>query len=90
MPSNTKIPIKGLPVDEVPLRVECQLPAHGYVRTPMFVTFEIHNRSLQLMQLDMNMDASEAFMFAGYKQVGLPHNYRKFRPKTILFLARSK
>lgn len=67
--NSTQVPIKGLPVDDVPLRIEAILPAHGYVRTPMPVSFELHNRSLHLLQLDMTMEASEAFMFAGYKQV---------------------
>lgn len=59
----------GLLVDWVPLDVKIKLPAYGLVRTPLLTTYELYNRSSQLIQLDVSLDASEAFMFAGYKQV---------------------
>lgn len=64
-----KFPLKGLPVEEIPLYVDTVLPAYGFVRTPMPLTFQLFNRSQHLIQLDLSMDSSEAFMFAGYKQV---------------------
>lgn len=64
-----KFPLKGLSVDEVPLFIDTVLPAYGFVRTPMSVTFQLYNRTQHLIQLDLTMDISEAFMFAGYKQV---------------------
>lgn len=59
----------GLLVDWVPLDLKINLPAFGLVRTPLLTTYEVYNKSSQLIQLDVSMDASEAFMFAGYKQV---------------------
>lgn len=56
-------------MDWVPLDLKINLPAFGLVRTPLLTTYELHNKSSQLIQLDVSMDASEAFMFAGYKQV---------------------
>lgn len=63
------MPISGLLVDWVPLDLKINLPAFGLVRTPLLTTYEFHNRSTQLIQLDVSIEASEAFMFAGYKQV---------------------
>lgn len=81
--NNTRIALKGLPVDEVPLGIESVIPEHGFVRTPMPITFQLQNRSLHLIQLDMAIDASEAFMFAGYKQVAFIYIY-------ILKISRNK
>lgn len=61
--------VPSLPVDYIPLFLKINLPAYGLVRTPLLVSYEFHNRSHQLVQLDVTMEASEAFMFAGYKQV---------------------
>lgn len=61
----------GLIVEWVPLDIKITLPAFGLVRTPLLTTYELYNRSSQLIQLDISVDASEAFMFAGYKQVSL-------------------
>lgn len=69
--SFSKFPIVGLPVDWVPLNLRVSLPAHGLVRTPLIIKYHIHNKSHQLIQLDVVMDKSEAFMYAGYKQVSI-------------------
>lgn len=61
--------ITGLCVDSIPLTIELPLPAYGLVRTPLLVNYKFSNRSENLLQLELNMEASEAFMFAGYKQV---------------------
>lgn len=67
--SSTQIPISGLPSEYIPLDVSLTLPAHGFVRTPLLVTYNFYNRSQHLIQLELNMEASEAFMSAGYKQL---------------------
>jgi hypothetical protein len=56
-------------VESAPLYVEMNLPAHGWVRTPMAVSYHIHNYTTQLLELELSMEASDAFMFAGHKQV---------------------
>lgn len=56
------------------------LPAHGWVRKPMSVEYRLCNYTSTLLQLDLVMDASDAFMFAGQKQVLLrllPGSVRK-------------
>ncbi|KAK5645307.1 hypothetical protein RI129_006607 [Pyrocoelia pectoralis] len=67
----TQIKIAGLSVDWIPLNLELPLPAYGLVRTPLLVNYKFYNRSRHLLQLEMNMEASEAFMYAGYKQLQL-------------------
>lgn len=55
--------------DWIPLDLKLTVPAHGFVRTPLLVTYHLYNRSHHLLQLDVAMEGSEAFMYAGYKQV---------------------
>lgn len=47
------------------------MPAHGWVRTPLTVSYSVHNHTHTLVSLNLNMEPSEAFMFAGHKQVSL-------------------
>lgn len=49
--------------------VEMTLPAHGWVRKPMTVEYRLYNNTSTLLELDLVMDASDAFIFAGQKQV---------------------
>lgn len=65
----TTVPITGLTVDWIPLNLRVVLPAHGLVRTPVLIKYHVHNKSHQLIQLDVMMETAEAFMFAGYRQV---------------------
>ncbi|KAK9736185.1 Gryzun, putative Golgi trafficking [Popillia japonica] len=66
--AKTEVPLQGLIVDWIPLHIKISLPEHGFVRTPLLVQYHFLNKSHQLIQLDLNMEGSEAFMFAGYKQ----------------------
>lgn len=66
--TTTEVPIVGLLIEWIPLDLKLNLPAFGLVRTPLLITYHLHNRSSQLIQLDVGIEASEAFMFAGYKQ----------------------
>lgn len=45
------------------------MPAHGWVRTPFCISYFIKNRSDYLITLRLTMEGSDAFMFAGQKQV---------------------
>ncbi|CAG9819021.1 unnamed protein product [Phaedon cochleariae] len=66
--TSTNLHITGLSCDWIPLGIKLRVPAHGFVRTPMILSYLIENRSTDLIQLEVSMEASEAFMFAGYKQ----------------------
>lgn len=46
-----------------------KIPAHGWLHTPMNVVYFLHNNSESLLTLDISMEANEAFMMAGHKDV---------------------
>lgn len=46
-----------------------KIPAHGWLHTPMSVVYLLHNNSESLLTLDVSMEANEAFMMAGHKDV---------------------
>lgn len=50
-----------------------EIPAHGWLHTPMSVVYFLHNNSESLLTLDVSMEANEAFMMAGHKEVCLQH-----------------
>ncbi|CAH0554376.1 unnamed protein product [Brassicogethes aeneus] len=84
--------IFGLPCEWIPLGIKLVAPAHGLVRTPMIITYELQNRSQQLIELDVAMEATEAFMFAGYKQFSisiLPNSKRNLQYNLYPLLAGS-
>uniref|UniRef100_A0A6B0UXE9 Putative secreted protein n=1 Tax=Ixodes ricinus TaxID=34613 RepID=A0A6B0UXE9_IXORI len=65
----------ALPCVEVqgcPLLVELQAPAHGSVRTPLTVSYLVHNRTLLVQDIELVMDSSDAFMYSGNKLVRGP------------------
>lgn len=49
--------------------LEAKMPAHGWVRTPFCISYFIKNHSDYLITLRLAMEGSDAFMFAGQKQV---------------------
>jgi hypothetical protein len=67
--TSSSVTLPTVRVESIPLYVEMNLPAHGWVRTPMAVSYHIHNYTAYLLELELNMEASDAFMFAGHKQV---------------------
>uniref|UniRef100_A0A6P7H0Z7 Trafficking protein particle complex subunit 11-like n=1 Tax=Diabrotica virgifera virgifera TaxID=50390 RepID=A0A6P7H0Z7_DIAVI len=66
--TTTTLAVTGLPCKWIPVGLKMVTPAHGFVRTSMMLEYHLENRSQQLLQLELSMDASEAFMFSGYKQ----------------------
>lgn len=77
MVTSSTVTLPTLRVENAPIYVEMVLPAHGWVRTPMAVSYRIHNHTSRLIDVDLSMEASDAFMFAGHKQViSFPFNCR--------------
>lgn len=66
--TTTETILTGLPIEWVPLDMKLSLPEHGFVRTPLLVQYHFINKSHQLLQLDLNIEMSEGFMYAGSKQ----------------------
>lgn len=65
----TKVNLYGHHCDWIPLNLKFSAPAHGLVRTPVIIKYHLINQSSHLVQLDVGMEASEAFMFSGYRQM---------------------
>ena len=45
------------------------LPAYGCVQTPLFVSYLVRNRTLQVQEVEVTVEPSDAFMYSGHKQV---------------------
>lgn len=69
--TSSSVTMPTIHVESSPLYVGMNLPAHGWVRTPMAVSYHIHNYTSRLLELELSMEASDAFMFAGHKQLQL-------------------
>lgn len=63
------VPLPTVRINACPLRLELSMPAHGWVRTPLPVAYILHNNTLGLLNVSLNIEPSDAFMFAGHKQV---------------------
>ena len=78
--TSSSVTLAPLWVEDAVIGLEAKLPAHGWVRTPLLVSYFLKNHSDYMITLRMTMEASDAFMFAGQKQVDiyvLPKNERK-------------
>lgn len=92
--TSSSVTLAPLWVEDAIIGLEAKLPAHGWLRTPLLVSYFIRNHSDYMITLRLTMEASDAFMFAGQKQVDiyiLPKNERKIewilRPLVAGFVA---
>ncbi|WAR03659.1 TPC11-like protein [Mya arenaria] len=56
-------------VEHVPLSIDLQLPAFGKMKCLLPICYMITNRTGFPQEIEVNMEASEAFMFSGNKQL---------------------
>ena len=49
--------------------VVSDLPAYGCVQTPLCVSYLVRNRTLQVQEVEVTVEPSDAFMYSGHKQV---------------------
>lgn len=64
----------GLPsvvVEHCGLWVECEVAPQGTVRTPLSLAYIISNHAAHTTELALTMQVSDAFMYAGHKQMRL-------------------
>lgn len=61
------VSLPAAPVQACPLLLELVAPAHGRVRTPLTVSYLLHNRTLLVQDVELVMDSSDAFMYSGNK-----------------------
>lgn len=60
-------PLPRVVVQACPLLLELVAPAHGWVRTPLTLSYLLHNRTLLVQDVELLMDSSDAFMYSGNK-----------------------
>lgn len=65
----TVLDLPVVTVEHVPLFVDVDLPPHGNVRSNFRATYNIYNRTPFSQEIELNMEHSDAFMFAGHKTV---------------------
>ncbi|CAK9810108.1 Trafficking protein particle complex subunit 11 [Anthophora plagiata] len=78
--TSSSVTLAPLWIEDAVIGLEAKLPAHGWVRIPLLISYFIRNHSDYMITLRLTMEASEAFMFAGQKQVDiyiLPKNEKK-------------
>ncbi|KAK0178490.1 hypothetical protein PV327_007378 [Microctonus hyperodae] len=92
--TSTSVTLSPLWVEESVVGLDAKIPAHGWVRTPLCVSYFIKNYSDYLFTLRLTMEASDAFMYAGQKQIDIcvrPKNEKKvewiLRPLVAGFVA---
>ncbi|OAD60815.1 Trafficking protein particle complex subunit 11, partial [Eufriesea mexicana] len=66
--TSSSVTLAPLGVEDVVIGLEAKLPAHGWVRTPLLISYIIKNHSDYMITLRLTMEANDAFMFAGHKQ----------------------
>lgn len=62
----------GLPsvvVEHWGVWIECEVAPQGTVRTPLALAYNISNHGTHTAELALSMQVSDAFMFAGHKEV---------------------
>lgn len=67
--TSSSVTLAPLWVEDTIIGLEAKLPAHGWVRTPLFISYLIKNHSDYMITLRLTMEASDAFMVAGQKKV---------------------
>ena len=66
----TTCPLPTVAIEHIPLFVDLDLPAYGSVRQSLPATCNLYNRTPYSQEVEVTVEPSEAFMFAGQKQVG--------------------
>ncbi|XP_024945200.1 trafficking protein particle complex subunit 11 [Cephus cinctus] len=78
--TSSSVTLSPLWVEDAVIGLEAKLPAHGWVRMPICVSYFFRNHSDYLITLQLSMEPSDAFVFAGQKQINiciLPNDERK-------------
>ncbi|XP_041357008.1 trafficking protein particle complex subunit 11-like [Gigantopelta aegis] len=65
----TSFPLPTINIEHIPIYVTLELPAFGSVKTLLPLCYSIKNCTPYLQEVEVTMDASDSFMFAGNKQV---------------------
>jgi len=69
------VQLPSVSVVKLPVFVELDIPSVISVQSSATVTYTIHNRSDSLQDFDIVVESSDAFMFAGHRQVSAVRCY---------------
>ena len=67
------VQLPAVNVVKLPVYVELDIPSVISVQSSTTVIYTIHNRSDSLQDFDVIVESSDAFMFAGHRQVSVIH-----------------
>ena len=62
-----------------PLCSVLDFPAYGCLQMPLFISYLVHNRTLQVQEVEVTVEPSDAFMYSGHKQVKTAYSQHAFR-----------
>ncbi|KAL9982030.1 hypothetical protein ACROYT_G010816 [Oculina patagonica] len=65
----TELTFPSVTVESVPFTIQTDMPAYGCVQTPLFVSYLVRNRTLQVQEVEVTVEPSDAFMYSGHKQI---------------------
>ncbi|XP_073257117.1 trafficking protein particle complex subunit 11-like [Porites lutea] len=65
----TELTFPSVAVESVPFAIQTDLPAYGCVQTPLCVSYLVRNRTLQVQEVEVTVEPSDAFMYSGHKQI---------------------
>jgi len=65
------VELPAVNIVKIPVYVQIDIPSVIRVQSSATVVYTIHNRSDSLQDVDVTVESSDAFMFAGHRQVGL-------------------
>uniref|UniRef100_T1IXF1 Trafficking protein particle complex subunit 11 n=1 Tax=Strigamia maritima TaxID=126957 RepID=T1IXF1_STRMM len=68
-PVETVINLPEITVTDPAFYIDVSLPANGIMRTPLMATYTIYNYTKSVCEFFLIMEASDAFMFSGQKQL---------------------
>lgn len=65
------VPLPSVSIVKLPVYVEFDIPSVVNVQSSATVVYTVHNRSDSLQDFDVVVESSDAFMFAGHRQVSV-------------------
>lgn len=67
--NNSTVALPSSTISPPFIYMEADLPAHGWTRSPLCISYILHNYTSSVQEFELTIDSSDAFMFAGQKQL---------------------
>ncbi len=75
----TKVDLPSVSYEPFPLLIETKVPSSGCLNQAIQVAYRVHNRTLNLIEAECNLDENEFFAISGNKLVSLFNHFELFR-----------